>query len=127
MTTHDEVPSEPQGEGPDAPVSTESTPTHDRGASTPVITRASAAWVATGVAPLLLVLLVVFILQNQTRVNVKFLGFEGSVALGVALLIAAVGGGILVAVAGVERVMQLRRYVRKGKRDRRREHGTPSV
>lgn len=127
MTTHDVEPSEPEGAGPDAPVSLESAPTHDRGASTPSITRASAAWVATGVALLLLVLLVVFILQNQTRVNVKFLGFEGSVALGVALLIAAVGGGILVAVAGVARVMQLRRDVRKEKRDRRRERGTPPV
>jgi uncharacterized integral membrane protein len=79
----------------------------------PRVTRASAAWVATGVALLLLILLIVFILQNSTKVEVQFLGMSGTIPLGMALLIAAVGGGVVVAIAGVARVTQLRMNARR--------------
>lgn len=85
----------------------------------PRFTRASAAWVATAVSLLLLVLLIVFILQNSTKVEVQFLGLEGSIPLGMALLIAAVGGGVVVAIAGIARVTQLRLNAR------RTRHSTP--
>ena len=65
------------------------------------MTRASAAWAATAAAVLLLVALIIFILQNSTSVQVHYLGFAGSLSLGMALLIAAVGGGLAVAIAGV--------------------------
>lgn len=84
------------------------------------LTRASAAWVGTAATLLLLVMLIVFILQNPTRVEVSYLGFTGSLPLGVALLLAAVGGGVLVAIAGVSRVLQLRMNAR---RIRRRKPG----
>lgn len=79
----------------------------------PRLTRAGAAWVATGVALLLLILLIVFILQNSTKVDVQFLGMSGTIPLGMALLIAAVAGGVVVAVAGVARVTQLRMNARR--------------
>ena len=79
----------------------------------PRVTRASAAWVAIGVALLLLILLIVFILQNSTKVEVQFLGMSGTIPLGMALLIAAVGGGVVVAIAGVARVTQLRMNARR--------------
>jgi uncharacterized integral membrane protein len=79
----------------------------------PRLTRVSAAWVATAAAVLLLVMLIVFILQNSTRVEVHYLGLAGSLPLGMALLIAAVGGGVLVAIAGVARVTQLRMNARR--------------
>lgn len=78
--------------------------------------RASAAWVATGAALLLLVLLIVFMLQNSTRVDVQFLGWTGTIPLGIALLIATVGGGVVVAIAGVARVTQLRISARRARR-----------
>ena len=74
----------------------------------PRVTRASAAWVATAVALLLLILLIVFILENSTKVEVQFLGLSGTIPLGMALLVAAVGGGVVVAIAGVARITQLR-------------------
>jgi uncharacterized integral membrane protein len=80
------------------------------------LTRVSAAWVAVGVSLLFLVLLIVFILQNGAHVNVTFLWFSGSLPLGVALLIAAVVGGIVVAVAGAARVVQLRHAARRAVR-----------
>ena len=57
---------------------------------------------------MLLILLIIFILQNQEQVLVKFLGLEGSVPLGMALFIASVTGGVLVAAAGGARILQLR-------------------
>ncbi|MDQ0756144.1 lipopolysaccharide assembly LapA domain-containing protein [Arthrobacter sp. B3I4] len=73
------------------------------------VTRAGMVWVAVASALVVLVLLIVFILQNQVYVQVAFFGLQGSVPLGIALFIAAVGGGILVAIAGAARIIQLRR------------------
>ncbi|MGO4120626.1 lipopolysaccharide assembly protein LapA domain-containing protein [Arthrobacter sp. YAF16] len=72
------------------------------------VTRAGMVWTAVASALVVLILLIVFILQNQVYVQVKFFGLEGSVPLGVALFIAAVGGGVLVAIAGAARIIQLR-------------------
>ena len=72
------------------------------------VTRAGMIWTAVASALVVLVLLIVFILQNQELVQVKFFGLEGAVALGIALFIAAVGGGVLVAMAGAARIIQLR-------------------
>jgi uncharacterized integral membrane protein len=72
--------------------------------------------VATGAALLLLILLIVFMLQNSTKVEVQFLGLTGTIPLGMALLIAAVGGGVVVAIAGIARVTQLRMNARRTRR-----------
>ena len=82
----------------------------------PRLTRAGAVWVATAAALLLLVLLIVFMLQNSTKVEVHFLGLTGTMSLGMALLIAAVGGGVVVAIAGIARVTQLRMNARRTRR-----------
>jgi uncharacterized integral membrane protein len=70
-------------------------------------------WAAVVVALLALVLLIVFILENQQPARVLFLGLDGTVSLGMALLIAAVGGGVLVAAAGAARIIQLRSNARR--------------
>ncbi|WP_264354187.1 LapA family protein [Pseudarthrobacter sp. MM222] len=72
------------------------------------VTRAGMVWVAVASALVVLILLIAFILQNQDYVQVKFFGLQGAVALGIALFIAAVGGGVLVAIAGAARIIQLR-------------------
>ena len=74
----------------------------------PVVTRAGMAWTATVAALVLLILLIAFIVQNQDAARVRFFGLDGTISLGIALLIAAVGGGALVAVAGAVRIIQLR-------------------
>lgn len=66
-------------------------------------------WVATVAALVVLSLLIVFILQNQDQVQVQYLGLSGSLPLGVGLFIAAVAGGLLVAIVGAVRITQLRR------------------
>ncbi|MCY1240231.1 hypothetical protein D9M72_530680 [compost metagenome] len=72
------------------------------------VTRAGMIWVAVSAGLVLLVLLIIFILQNQDRVTVHYLGVAGELSLGMALFIAAVAGGILVAIAGAARILQLR-------------------
>lgn len=72
------------------------------------VTRAGMIWAAVASALVVLVLLIIFILQNQVLVQIKFFGLEGVVALGLALFIAAVAGGVLVAMAGAARIIQLR-------------------
>ena len=72
------------------------------------VTRAGVVWAAVVAALVLLILLIIFILQNQDQVAVRYLGLEGSVPLGMALFIASVTGGVLVAVAGGARILQLR-------------------
>lgn len=81
-------------------------------------TRLSAAWVAVGIALVLLVLLIIFMLQNSTKVDVRFLGAEGKIPLGLAMLIAAVGGGAVVAIVAVGRITQLRLRLRRSRRDK---------
>ena len=84
------------------------------------VTRTGVIWAAVVAALVLLILLIIFILQNQELVLVKFLGFEGSVPLGMALFIAAVTGGVLVAAAGGARILQLRRNVHRDRVRQRR-------
>ncbi|MBB6406230.1 DUF1049 domain-containing protein [Arthrobacter sp. AZCC_0090] len=79
----------------------------------PTATRSGVVWVAVVTALILLVLLIIFILQNQEPARILFLGLEGTLSLGMALFIASVAGGILVAVAGAARIIQLRSNARK--------------
>ena len=98
----------------DAVVETEASPIRPRPEpSRSNATRAGTVWVAVVVALILLVLLIIFILTNQSSVNIVFLGLESSLPLGVALLVSAVAGGLLVAAAGVARILQLRLKARR--------------
>lgn len=62
---------------------------------------------------IVLILLLVFILENTQTVKISFFGVSGHLPLGVALLLAAIGGGLLVGVVGTARIIQLRRHVRR--------------
>jgi len=72
-------------------------------------TRVSAAFVGAVAGLLVLVLLLIFILENTESVTVNFLGASGRLGLGLALLVAAVAGALVVAILGVARIAQLRK------------------
>lgn len=80
------------------------------------VTRAGAVWTSVVAGLAVFVLLIVFFIQNQDQVRVRFLGLDGNVPLALALLIAAVGGGIIVALAGGIRILQLRVTARRSRR-----------
>jgi len=60
-----------------------------------------------------LLLLLIFILENTQSVTISFLGADGDVPLGVALLLAAVGGALVVGLVGIARVVQLRKRAKR--------------
>jgi uncharacterized integral membrane protein len=80
-------------------------------------TKSGAVWIGLIGAAVILIALLVFILQNLNDVSVHFLGFHGRVPLGIALLLSALAGLLLVSIPGTVRILQLRRALRKsGKR-----------
>jgi uncharacterized integral membrane protein len=79
-------------------------------------TRTSGVWVAVGFFAVVLLLLLIFILQNGTQVSVSYLGLHGRLPLGVALLLSAVCGVLLVILAGAARISQLRTVARRHRR-----------
>jgi uncharacterized integral membrane protein len=79
-------------------------------------TRISGLWVAVGFFAVVLLLLLIFILQNGTTVQVSYMGAHGHLPLGVALLLSAVCGVLLVVLAGAARISQLRTVARRHRR-----------
>lgn len=75
--------------------------------------RTSLFWTATVGLGVVLLLLIIFIAQNTRRTTVSFLAWDGRVPVSVALLIAAVAGLFLALLAGLLRILQLRRRVRR--------------
>jgi uncharacterized integral membrane protein len=76
---------------------------------------ASRSWAALAVSVLLMIVLVVFIVQNTQQVQVSFLVWDGHPPLAVALLCAAVAGAALAVVVGSLRIWQVRRRVRRSR------------
>src|SRR5689334_15394325 len=60
-----------------------------------------------------LILLVIFIVQNAHAVHITFFGAHTSVSLAAALLVAAGAGALVTAAAGTARITQLRRTMRR--------------
>jgi uncharacterized integral membrane protein len=76
-------------------------------------TRVGQARIAAVLFALVLVLLLIFILQNNQSVEISYLGAHGHLPLGVALLFAAILGILLLAIPGTWRIIQLRRANRQ--------------
>ncbi|HWF29275.1 MAG TPA: lipopolysaccharide assembly protein LapA domain-containing protein [Mycobacterium sp.] len=77
------------------------------------LTRAGALWTALIAGFLILILLLIFIAQNTASTPFQFFGWHWSLPLGVAILLAAVGGGLLTVAVGTARILQLRRAAKK--------------
>lgn len=103
-----------------SPVTPSPTTRTPAAADQPRVTRAGVVWAAVVAALVILILLIIFILQNQDQVVVRYFGLEGMVPLGMALFIASVTGGVLVAMAGGARILQLRRNAHRARVQQRR-------
>ena len=80
-------------------------------------TRLSGAWTAVVVGLVALVVILVFILQNQQSVEVSFLTFSGHLPLAVALLFAMILGALIVFAFGAARLLQLRMVAGRARRN----------
>ena len=64
-----------------------------------------------------LTVVMIFIIQNAHAVNISFLGAHLHLSLAVALLLAAIAGALAMAAAGTARITQLRRIMRRNRRN----------
>ncbi|MDO5032494.1 lipopolysaccharide assembly LapA domain-containing protein [Corynebacterium sp.] len=74
---------------------------------------AASTWIALIVGFLLLIVLIIFILQNQQKVPMNFLNWSAEFPAGIAYLISAIAGALIMALVGMWRMFELRRQVRK--------------
>ncbi len=103
--------------GPDlpaAPVVDEPAGDGEPGPGQPTVRRSrfGGLWVGLIVSAVVLVLLLIFILQNSVTVQVDYFGWSGQLPLAVAILLGVAAGALLVALPGTVRILQLRRKVR---------------
>ncbi len=70
-------------------------------------------WVASALFAVVLLLLLIFILENGQRADIGFFGAHGHLPLGIALLLAAILGVLLVVIPGTGRIIQLRMLARR--------------
>ncbi len=98
------------------PTSTEAQAQAPAAPQPPPTTRTGVAFGALIAGAIVLILLLVFILENTESVKISYFGAGGHLPLGVALLLAAIGGALLTGIVGAARIVQLRRHVRRRSR-----------
>ncbi len=74
---------------------------------------AASTWIALIIGFLLLILLIVFILQNQQSVELNIFAWSGAFPAGIAFLLFAIGGALFMALIGVWRMLELRRQIKR--------------
>lgn len=65
-------------------------------------------WASLSVGGVFLVVLLIFVVQNTTSTRIGFLGWHFALPVGVTILVAAVVGLLVMAIAGGVRIIQLR-------------------
>ena len=76
-------------------------------------TRAASLWSSLTAGFLILIVLLIFITQNTSSAQFAFFNLHWTLPLGVAILLAAVCGGLITVLAGTARIYQLRRAAKK--------------
>jgi putative membrane protein len=75
---------------------------------TPKRSRVGLVWITLAAFVLILILLLIFILENSQTVHFKYLGAHANIGFGVAMLLAAVVGAVLTLLIGSVRIIQLK-------------------
>jgi uncharacterized integral membrane protein len=76
-------------------------------------TRAAALWSSLITGFVILIVLLIFITQNTASTTFTFANWHWNLPLGVAILLAAVAGGLVTALVSAARMFQLRRAAKK--------------
>lgn len=79
-------------------------------------TVAGGTWIALIVGALLLIALLVFILQNQSVAEINILPWTFEIPAGIAYLLCAVVGALIMAMVGGVRMFEYRRKIKKMKK-----------
>ncbi|WP_369061093.1 lipopolysaccharide assembly LapA domain-containing protein [Kocuria rhizophila] len=96
-------------------------PATDPALDTPVKRGVSGTvWAALIAGVIVLILLLVFIIQNNVGTRFEYMAWTFSLPLGVAMLLSAIAGALIMALVGSVRMFALGRRVRKLERERER-------
>jgi uncharacterized integral membrane protein len=98
---------------PDQPVPTPDQDKAPSPESAVKFTRTASVWTSLTAGFFILIVLLIFIIQNPESARFHFLGWHWSLQQGVAILLAAIGGGLITVLAGTARIYQLRRAAKK--------------
>lgn len=104
---------EPAAKSPAEPEPTP-TPAPTSGSRKVKKTTAGSMWVGLVISAILLIVLLVFILQNQQQTALNLFGWTWNFPVGVGMLFAAILGALITALIGGWRMLDLRRQIRKG-------------
>lgn len=75
--------------------------------------RTAGIWLALILGAIVLVLLLIFILQNNAAAHFEYLGGQFELPLGVAMLLAAIAGALIMALVGSVRMIQMSLTIRR--------------
>lgn len=75
--------------------------------------RAAATWTGLVIGILVLIVLLIFILQNLDSATLHLFAWDFTLPLGVTILLAAIAGAIVMALAGGVRILQMRRAAKR--------------
>lgn len=103
----------PSASGQSGTTGTGTAPSTTTGDNPLARTRASGLWVGIIVFAVILILLLVFVVQNTAKVEIEYFVFKGHISLAVAMLLSAAAGVLLAAIAGSLRILQLRRRLKR--------------
>ncbi|WP_084511138.1 LapA family protein [Nocardia lijiangensis] len=79
------------------------------GAKPSISSRTGYAWVGLVTGALILVVVLIFILQNLETIRVSLFFWEFNLPIGVAVLLSVIAGALVMALVGGMRILQLRR------------------
>ena len=75
-------------------------------------------WIALILGALILIMLLIFILQNQVSADFAYLGWTFTLPLGIAMLFAAIAGMLVMGLFGSVRLFKVSHRVRKLEKER---------
>jgi uncharacterized integral membrane protein len=90
-------------------------------------TRLSGLWVGVVIAAVVITLLLVFVRQNTKSVRISYFTAHGSLPLGVALVLAVIGGVLFTGLVASLRIWQLRHRLKEPLRKGARGHGVRTL
>jgi lipopolysaccharide assembly protein A len=105
-------PPTPKPSAPTLPTPSATSPPRRR----PVRSRIGQVRTALIAGAVALILVLIFIIENAHAVTIVYFGAHLRLSLAVALLLAAIGGALLMAAAGTARITQLRLGIRRSRR-----------
>ncbi|GAA1721738.1 LapA family protein [Brachybacterium phenoliresistens] len=77
-------------------------------------------WISLILGAIVLILLLIFVIQNNVPAGFEYFGAQFSLPLGVAMLLAAIAGALVMALVGSVRIMQLSWTIRKMRKNEKR-------